>query len=60
MYVLLQSTGGMGACAPYGYSSDSGAARICHREAKARERSDRVGEGVPPPTVGRFSKIRVA
>ena len=30
---------------PLGYASDSGATRICHREAKARERSDQAGGG---------------
>ena len=30
---------------PHSYASDS-ATRICQREAKARERSDRAGEGV--------------
>ena len=33
----------------------TGVARNFQRGAKARERSDRVGEGVfPPPTVGKF------
>ena len=57
----------MGPCLLLSYVSDSGAARICQRGAKARERSDRAGEGVgggggggfPPPTVGKFLKIRV-
>ena len=45
------------------YASDSGAARICQWEAKARERSDRAGggggggRGLPPTTVGRFLKF---
>ena len=40
--------------------SDSGAARICQRGAnRVRERSDRARAGFPPPTVGRFLKIRV-
>ena len=30
---------------PLSYASDSGATRICHREAKARERSDQAGGG---------------
>ena len=30
---------------PLSYASDSGAARICQRGAKARERSDRAGGG---------------
>ena len=57
---LLRSTGvggggGMGPCAPFSYASDSGAARICQRGAKAREQSDRAGESVspPPPQSGR-------
>ena len=29
-----------------GYASDSGAARICQKGAKAMERSDQAGEGV--------------
>ena len=41
----------------FSYASDSDAARICQQGAKARERSDRAG--FPPPTVGRFVKIRV-
>ena len=49
-FVLLQSSGvggGAWAFVPLRYASDSGAARICQREgAKARERSDRAGEGV--------------
>ena len=46
--------GGAWAFVPLRYASDSGAARICRREgAKARERSDRAGEGVgrSPPMV---------
>ena len=43
------------------YASDGGAARICQRGAKARERSDRAGEGVgggfPLPRQGDFSKF---
>ena len=43
---------------PLSYASDSGAARICQRGAKARDEAtergvDGVG-GFPPPTVGRF------
>ena len=34
----------MGPCA-LSYTSDGGAARICQRGAKARERSDRAGGG---------------
>ena len=30
---------------PLSYASDSSATRICHREAKARERSDQAGGG---------------
>ena len=37
--------GGNGACA-LSYASDGGAAMICQQGAKARERSDRAGEGV--------------
>ena len=48
---------GMAPCA-LSYASDGGAARICQRGAKARERSDRAwggcGRGFPPPSVGRF------
>ena len=45
--ILLQSrgAGGMAPCA-LSYASDGGAARICQRGAKARERSDQAGEGV--------------
>ena len=44
-YILLQSTGG-GGDYRLGYASDSGAARICQKGAKAMERSDQAGEGV--------------
>ena len=50
-FLLLQSTGGggdMGPCA-LSYANDSGAARICQREAKTRERSDRDGGGCQRP-----------
>ena len=40
-----QRGGGGGVLVPLSYSSDSGAARICQRGAKARERSDRAGGG---------------
>ena len=42
-------------------ASASSAARICQPRVTARERSDRVGEGLgnPPPTVGRFFFIFV-
>ena len=47
--ILLQSTGrghGRTAACALSYASDGGAARICQRGAKARERNDRAGEGV--------------
>ena len=46
----------MAPCA-FSYASDGGAASIVNGGAKARERSDRAGEGFPPPTVGRFFKF---
>ena len=47
---------GHGAFVPFSYASASGAARICQGGGAKR---GRVWEGVPPPTVGRFLKIRV-
>ena len=44
-FTPIKGGGGMAPCA-LSYASDGGAARICQRGAKARERSDRAGEGV--------------
>ena len=41
----IKGAGGKAPCA-ITYASEGGAARICQRGAKARERSDRAGEGV--------------
>ena len=61
LYISCTPIKGAGAwtLVPFSYASDSGATRICHREAKARERSDQAGGGwegvsLDPPTVGRF------
>ena len=51
-FILFQSTGGGGGAwdlVPLSYASDNGAAMICKRGAKARERSDRAGRGFPLP-----------
>ena len=45
--------GGMAPCA-LSYASDGGAARICQRGAKARERSDREGGGCGSCTLDTF------
>ena len=48
-FFLLQSTGGGGGgggMCPCAHASDSGAARICQRGTKTRERSNRAGDGV--------------
>ena len=62
LFYSSQGGGGMAPCA-LSYASDGGAARICQRGAKARERSDQAGggcgRGFSPPTVGRFFKICV-
>ena len=58
-YSNQQGGGGVLALVPRSYASNSGTATICQRGAKARERSDQAGGGrFPPPTVGRFLKIR--
>ena len=50
-----QGGGGAWALVPLSYASASGAAGICQPRVKARERSDRVGEGAfSLPTVGNF------
>ena len=50
LFYSNQGGGGMAPCA-LSYASDGGAARICQRGAKARERSDRAGGGCFPTLV---------
>ena len=48
LFYSNQGGGSMAPCA-LSYASEGGAARTCQRGAKARERSDRAGEGVGFP-----------